>query len=153
MNLAQLMAADRPAGRLTKTRFYKTRRFLVIARATDARDQRAPTSPISKSAALLAPPSIKPPVSEGMTAKRVTAKRVTAKRVTAKRVTAKRMTPKRMTAHVNFPFLLSRRWPVLSAGESSDQCQEGRYAALCMKSRKKGSRKRTCPKVDMPKSR
>jgi hypothetical protein len=25
--------------------------------------------------------------------------------------------------------------------------------ALCVKSRKKGSRKRTCPKVDMPKSR
>ena len=38
-------------------------------------------------------------------------------------------------------------------GRNDDLCQEGRYAAAINESREKGSRKLTCPKVDMPKSR
>ena len=41
----------------------------------------------------------------------------------------------------------------LWARELPDLYQEGRYAAAMDKSREKGSRNLTCPKVDMPKSR
>jgi hypothetical protein len=53
---------------------------------------------------------------------------------------------------MSFPFLLSRRTGS-SAATLSTNVKKDAMQALCAKSRKKGSRKRTCPKVDMPKSR
>jgi hypothetical protein len=43
--------------------------------------------------------------------------------------------------------------PVKSADEIPEVVKKDAMQALRVKSREKGSRKRTCPKVDMPKSR
>ena len=53
---------------------------------------------------------------------------------------------------MSFPFLLLAAGR-LSADESPDQCQEGRYAGVMYEVTQKGQPEVTCPKVDMPRWR
>ena len=92
-----------------------------------------------------------------MAAKTMSAKTVAAKAMTAKTVAAKAMSAKAMTAiddlHMSFPFLISRQWPIRAGKKFLTFVKKDAMQALSRKSREKGSKKRTCPKVDMPKSR
>jgi hypothetical protein len=94
---------------------------------------------------------------QAVAAKAMSAKTVAAKAMTAKTVAAKAMSAKAMTAiddlHMSFPFLISRQWPIRGWQEFLTFVKKDAMQALSRKSRKKGSKKRTCPKADMPKSR
>ena len=88
---------------------------------------------------------------------RVSAKCVPAKCVPAKSMTAKSMTAKSMTAmgyglHESSLLVDVSPAPV-KPDKNPEVVKKDAMQPLRVKSRKNGSRKRTCPKADMPKSR